>query len=113
MKNRVTRNQLKADYYDVYNIRYGYIQDITSYLRCTMYTCGIYGWNSDIYDCMNGYAISTGYRPCGNKSIDRDIYIKYNERFSRLKHKTSVKAIQYLQAMIKEQRERDNAKTNN
>ena len=112
MKIKVTRNQLKECFYSVYNIGYCDIQYITDYLTCTMYTCGVYGWNSDIYDCGNGYAISTGYRPCGNKSIDYDISKKYNERFSRLKHKTSVKAIQYLQAMIKEQKERDNAKTN-
>ena len=104
MKFKVTRNQLKENYYDVYNCE---IPQITDYLNCTMYTCGIYGWNSDIYDCGNGYAISTGYRPCGNKSIDYDISKKYNDRFNRLKHKTSAKAIQYLQAMIKEQKERD------
>ena len=107
MKVRVTRNQLKRNYYDVYNIGYCDIADITSVLNCTMYTCGVYGWNSNIFDCYNGYAISTGYRPCGNKSIDYSIAKKYNDRFNRLKHKTSDKAIQYLQAIIKEQKERD------
>lgn len=107
MKIKVTAREVKDCFIDVYNISYCGIQYIESYLQQVMYTCGIYGWNSDIYDCMNGCAISTGYRPCGNKYIDRDISKKYNERFSRLKHKTSIKAIQYLQAMIKEQKERD------
>lgn len=107
MKIKVTRNQLKNNYCNVYNIGYCDIQNITAYLNCSMYTCGVYGWNSDIYDCGNGYAISTGYRPCGNKSIDYDITEKYNNRFNRLKHKSNIKAIQYLQAIIKEQKERD------
>ncbi len=107
MKIKVTARQVKECFSNVYNVSYCGIQYIEQYLPQLMYTCGIYGWNSDIYDCGNGYAISTGYRPCGNKSIDYDISKKYNERFSRLKNKTSVKAIQYLQAIIKEQRERD------
>ena len=104
MKNRVTRNQLKENYYAVYNCE---IPQMTDYLTCSMYTCGVYGWNCDIYDCKNGYAIATGDRPCGNKRIAYAISKKYNDRFNRLKHKTKAKAIQYLQAMIKEQKERD------
>lgn len=112
MKIKVTERQVKECFSSVYRVGYCNIQYIESYLPQVMYTSGVYGWNSDIYNCENGCAISTGYRPCGNKHIDYDITEKYNNRFARLKHKTSVKAIQYLQAMIKEQKERDNAKTN-
>lgn len=110
MKIKVTRNQLKDCFIDIYNISYCGIQDIENYLNCIMYTCGVYGWKSDIYDCHNGYAISTGYGPCGNKYINRDIYTKYNKRFSHLKNKTSIKAIQYLQDMIQEQKQRESEK---
>ena len=107
MKIKVSTKQIRECYIAVYNVCYCGIHNIENYLSQVMYTSNSNGWCSDIYDCGNGYAISTGYRTCGNKNLDRDIYIKYNKRFARLKNKTSVKAIQYLQDMIQEQKQRD------
>lgn len=47
------------------------------------YTCGVYGWNADIYDFGN-FAICTGYRPFGNESKElRDICDKYEKKLSK------------------------------
>ena len=47
--------------------------------RCG-WTCGVYGWNSDIYDLGNGYAISSGYRPIGNIKKPNGIIAKYEKK---------------------------------
>ena len=44
------------------------------------YTCGVYGWNSDVYDLKNGYAISCGYRPFGNMRKPEGIVEKYEKK---------------------------------
>lgn len=33
-------------------------------------TCGIYGWNADVYRLEKGVALTTGYRPFGNTRVD-------------------------------------------
>lgn len=71
------------NYYGKENIVYlGYctIQFITPYLRETHYTCGVYGWNADIYDCDN-FAICTGYRPFG--TYDRKLS-EYCSRWDKI-----------------------------
>ena len=35
-------------------------------------TCGIYGWNADVYRLEKGIALTTGYRPFGNVRVDSD-----------------------------------------
>ena len=104
---KVTGKQVRESYIAVYNVCYCGLHNMENYLSQVMYVRNSNGWCCDIYDCCNGYAISTGYRTCGNKDLDRDIYTKYNKHFSRLKNKTSIKAIQYLQSMIQEQKQRD------
>ena len=40
-------------------------QDVFKYLDANAYTCGVYGWNADIYEVGGNFAIVTGYRPFG------------------------------------------------
>lgn len=36
------------------------------------YTCGVNGWNADVYRLEKGIALTTGYRPFGNIRVDSD-----------------------------------------
>lgn len=82
MKTRTTRTQM-YNYWGKDNIvclGYCEIQFIAPYLCETNYTCGVYGWNANIYDCES-FAICTGYRPFGtyNKKLS-----DYCERWNKI-----------------------------
>ena len=51
-----------------FTVRIGYcdLYYLLVYQRKVGYTCGTYGWNSDIY-FLGDVAISTGYRPFGKR----------------------------------------------
>ena len=63
MKFRTTGKAIKANY-DAVALGYCEVQTLFSGTEPNAYTCGVYGWNADIY--TNGHkAIVTGYRPTG------------------------------------------------
>ena len=53
------------------------------------YTCGVYGWNFDVYS-VNGLTITTGYRNTCGKRIDWDILRSYEKRASAVLYDYSV-----------------------
>ena len=77
MKFKTTKKEINACYYAV-SIGYCDLQDLLSHENAAAYTCGVYGWNADIYTFGN-VAIVTGYRPFGIH-IDYDIVNKYNKK---------------------------------
>lgn len=82
MKIKVTKKEIMGAYNNVICIGYC---DLAWLLRGDIeprfYTCGVYGWNSDIYQVDNNTAICTGYRPFGN------IYVSYNGLCSKYNEK--------------------------
>ena len=74
MKFKTTKTAINTGYY--YKICIGYcdLQYLLNYENPVAYTCGVYGWNADIYDLtdITGYnaCIVTGYRPWGNIRAD-------------------------------------------
>ena len=74
MKFKTTKTAINSGYY--YKICIGYcdLQYLLNYENPVAYTCGVYGWNADIYDLndITGYnaCIVTGYRPWGNIRAD-------------------------------------------
>lgn len=64
MKYRTTRRDVMNGYYKVFSVGYCDLQNLLSRDSAVAYTCGVYGWNADIYD-FGTYAICTGYRPFG------------------------------------------------
>lgn len=66
MKFKATRKMIMNNYHKVIEISYCGVQHLLYHKSPIAYTCGVYGWNSDIYDLGNGVAIVTGYRPFGN-----------------------------------------------
>lgn len=65
MKFRTTGKAIKANY-DAVALGYCEAQTLLRTIDPIAYTCGVYGWNADIY--TNGRkAIVTGYRPIGRE----------------------------------------------
>ena len=85
MKVKVTKRQVLDNYCYVISVGYCDLQDLLRFKNANYYTCGLYGWNSDIYDVGNGVAISTGYRPFGNiKASYYHLTRKYNEKAKKI-----------------------------
>lgn len=65
---------------------YGELQHLLRGVEPTAYTCGVYGWNFDVYE-IHGLTITTGYRGMVGKRLEhcteydkkaRDILNNYN-----------------------------------
>jgi hypothetical protein len=81
MKVKVSQKQVKDNYCHVICVGYCDLSYLLMNKGANFYTCGVYGWNSDIYDVGNGVAICTGYRPFGNiEASYSGITRKYNEK---------------------------------
>lgn len=59
-KAKTTRKWV-ASYYTCYGTGYCNLQYLLRFQEPRFYTCGVYGWNCDIYT-FGDYAITTGYR---------------------------------------------------
>ena len=76
MKIRTTNKAIRENFSRVYRAGYCDLQDLLRYSEPVAYTCGVYGWNADVYD-VDGVAIVTGYRPGVGRQIDYDVVKKY------------------------------------
>lgn len=77
MKFKTTKKEILNFYPVTIKTSYCAIQHLLQYQNEIAYTCGVYGWNADIYN-INGIAICTGYRPFGTVFADYDICDKYD-----------------------------------
>lgn len=70
MKYKTTAKAIREEYSKDRIIAIGYCdaQYLLAPYRPVAYTCGVYGWNFDVYE-INGFCICTGYRgmPSGLK----------------------------------------------
>jgi hypothetical protein len=66
MKIRVTKKQIMEGYKNIIVAGYCDLQWLLKYRDADFNTCGVYGWNADIYKIDNNTVIVTGYRPFGN-----------------------------------------------
>lgn len=77
---------------------YGDLQNLLSTREPTAYTCGVYGWNFDVYE-VNGLTICTGYRGMPGRransirefeakaeAIRRDYTMKYEDMKAALEN---------------------------
>lgn len=60
MKGKTTRKWVASSYI-CYGCGYGDLQFLLRFQEARFYTCGVYGWNCDVY-VFGRYAITTGYR---------------------------------------------------
>lgn len=103
IKIRVTEKQLKEGYKNIISIGYCNAYYLLIGQDAQYYTCGVYGWKSDIYHINNNTIISTGYAPIGtlkNYKLINDYEIKasaiYNNDNSNLKYDMKIKIINEL-----------------
>lgn len=59
-KAKVTRKWVR-DNFNCISVGYCDLQNLLHYVSPDYYTCGVYGWNFDVYT-FGDYAITTGYR---------------------------------------------------
>lgn len=106
MKYRTTQKEIKNNFGLVYAVGYCELQSLFNYANAESYTCGVYGWNADIYT-YGGTAIVTGYRPFG-KRLPREFYkpfeekaqeILYHESWDVKKEKLDALVIEFFRAV--------------
>lgn len=78
MKYRTTQKAVKGNFSKVFAVGYCGLSDLLRFEEPRAYTCGVYGWNADIYE-FGGVAVATGYRPFG-QDIPATIVRKYEEQ---------------------------------
>lgn len=78
MKYRTTQKAVKGNFSKVFAVGYCGLSDLLRFEEPRAYTCGVYGWNADIYD-FGGVAVATGYRPFG-QDVPASIVRKYEEQ---------------------------------
>lgn len=84
MVYKTTKSEIYYQYGKNRTLSVGYceIQTLSYYTDRDAYTCGVYGWNSDIYTFGN-CAISTGYRPFG-KSVSYKLCREYEQKAKKV-----------------------------
>lgn len=94
MKFKTTQKQIKNNYGKVFAVGYCGIADLLRFEEPRAYTCGVYGWNADVYT-FGDVAIITGYRPFG-KNIPSELQREYNEQAYEIMHNQGgVKGLTY------------------
>lgn len=53
------------------------------------YTCGVYGWNFDVY-AVDGVTICTGYRGMVGKSVDYAVLRDYETRAEKIRYDSTI-----------------------
>jgi len=79
MKYRTTQKAVRETNGRIIKTGYCAIQHLINYKSPAAYTCGVYGWNADIY-YINGVCIVTGYRPFGNIVPGYEVNYSYDEK---------------------------------
>lgn len=89
MRIKTTTKRIKENYTNNAIISIGYcdLQTLLKYESPKAYTCGVYGWNYDLYD-IDCVAICTGYRgkPQG-KSFDYSLVKKYETKAQKIAYR--------------------------
>ena len=86
MKFRTTQKAIRDGYAKIYRCGYCDLANLFRHTSPTAYTCGVYGWNFDLYDIDN-VAITTGYRGMIGKRIPSEIIRKYESKAKKATEK--------------------------
>ena len=79
MKFKTTEKAIRENYTNIICIGYCDLQTVLNYKTPIAYTCGVYGWNADVYEINNNTVICTGYRPIGNIRPSYELTRKYDK----------------------------------
>ena len=78
MSIKTTKKEIVKNFKNIIVVSYCELQNLLYFKTQDFYTCGVYGWNADIYKIDNKTVICTGYRPFGNIKVKREITKKYD-----------------------------------
>ena len=79
-KVKTTAKAIKKAYSNIITIGYCDMAHLLSYCTPAYYTCGINGWNCDVYIIDDNTVIATGYRPVSGNLHSYELVKKYNEK---------------------------------
>lgn len=69
VKIKMTRKAITQNFGNILYAGFCDLQNLLSNHEPVAYTCGVYGWNFDVYD-VYGVTLCTGYRRMPGKSAD-------------------------------------------
>lgn len=84
MKKKITQKAIKEKYGYIVKVGYCQLQHLLYFENPDYYTCGVYGWKSDIYHLNNNLALSTGYSPFGNIDVNYEFTKSYDLRAEKI-----------------------------
>lgn len=79
MKTEIRKKFVMNGFDRIIHVGYCGLWNLLSCTEPTWYTCGVYGWNADVYLIDTDTVIVTGYRPFGNLD-GNPLSRKYEER---------------------------------
>lgn len=82
MAMELKKKDVMENYFTI-PIGYCDLQRLLRYENKIGYTCGVYGWNADIY-VLDNVAIVTGYRPFGEWERPQGIVKKYEDKAKKI-----------------------------
>ena len=89
MKFRTTNKQIKNNYGYIVRVGYCDLQDLLTGVDPFAYTCGVYGWNFDVYE-VNGTTICTGYRGMVGRSVNYERLKEYEAKAEKIIYDNSL-----------------------
>lgn len=86
---KLTKKSVMASYEKVVKVGYCELQHLLACVNQVGYTCGVYGWNTSVFQVDAKTAIVTGYRPFGNIDASHELCKKYDKKAEELGKKLS------------------------
>lgn len=75
MKYKITKKEMKENYYNILGVEYCELQNLLKLKEANSYCAGVYGWACDNYELIGStqraLLVSTGYNPIKTKNIER------------------------------------------
>ena len=85
MKFKTTAKAIRESYGKKIAVSYCAMQYLLSNHAPIAYTCGVYGWNFDVYQ-IDGVTICTGYRGMVGKSPNYDVLREYETKAEKARY---------------------------
>lgn len=87
MKFKTTAKEIRNNGGNVVKVGYCELQSLLQGVEPVAYTCGVYGWNFDVY-ILHGVTICTGYRGMVGRRANGAS--EYEKRAERIAHDYSI-----------------------
>lgn len=89
MKFKTTAKAIRENGGHIISIGYCGAQSLLRYRSPIAYTCGVYGWNFDVYE-VNGTTICTGYRGMVGRSVNYERLKEYETKAEKIIYDNSL-----------------------